>query len=67
MAVFYSVFVPSLAQRSLEQQAEFWDAMTNVIVDEWGFLISKCLFFSSVCKVYSERILIRAWSQILKV
>lgn len=37
MAAFYSVSVPCLAQRSLEQGVEFWDAMTNVIVYEGAF------------------------------
>lgn len=68
MAIFYSVFVPCLAQRSLGQGVEFWDAVTNVIVYEGFFFISKCLFFfSPACKADSKRILVRAWSQILKV
>lgn len=68
MAVFYAVFVPCLAQRSLGQGVEFWDAMTNVIVYE-GFLthLKISFFFSPACKVYSKRILIRAWSQLLEV
>lgn len=49
MAVFYAVFVPCLAQRSLGQGVEFWDAMTNVIVYE-GFLTHlKISFFFFPC------------------
>lgn len=43
MAIFHSVFVPCLAQRSPGQRVEFWDAMTNVIV--YGFFSSQNLFF----------------------
>lgn len=79
MAVFYSAFVPCLAQRSLEQGVEFWDTITNVIVYVIFFFISLCLdvgvlfaclfcsCFVPACNVYSKRILIVTRRQISKV